>query len=85
MYRSKDLALIKIENLPTTASEFRAWKDTFLTKVASIDQTGRDVILDWIMQAFEEGRDLSNFVDCLLPRLDSHLGITFDGHPSSET
>ena len=36
VYRSKDLALVKIENLPTTASEFRAWKSTFLTKVASI-------------------------------------------------
>jgi hypothetical protein len=36
VYRSKDLALVKIENLPTTASEFRAWKNTFLTKVASI-------------------------------------------------
>ena len=71
----KYFALIKIENLLTTGSEFRAWKNTFLTKVASIDQTGRDVILDWIMQAFEEGKDVSNFVDSgLLPCLDSHLG-----------
>ena len=75
VYRSKGLSLVKLENLPTTASEFRAWKNTFLTKVAAIDQTGRDVILDWVMRAFEEGRDVSEFLDSgLLPRLDSHLG-----------
>lgn len=75
VYRSKGLSLVKIENLPATASEFRAWKNTFLTKVAAIDQTGRDVILDWVMRDFEEGRDVSEFLDSgLLPRLDSHLG-----------
>ena len=46
VYRSKDLALVKIENLPTTASEFRAWKNTFLTKVCINRQAGRGVILD---------------------------------------
>ena len=75
VYRSKDLTLIKIESLPTSASEFRVWRNTFLTKVASIDQTGQDVILGWVMQSFAEGRDPSEFVDSgLLPRLDAHLG-----------
>ena len=33
------------------------------------------MILDWVMRAFEEGRDVSEFLDSgLLPRLDSHLG-----------
>ena len=36
VYRSKDLSFIKIETLPTTASEFKAF--------ASIDQAGMDFI-----------------------------------------
>ena len=75
VYRSKDLALIKLESLPTSASEFQSWKNTFLTRVASIDQTGLDVVLQWLVIPFEEGRALSEFVNSgLLPRLDSHLG-----------
>ena len=59
----------------TTASEFRAWKSTFLTRAALIDNTGRDIILNWVIEAFEEGRDVSEYADSgLLPRLDSHLG-----------
>ena len=74
MYRSKDLSLVKIESLPNTASEFRAWKNAFLTKIASIDQTGQDVILDWVTRAFNEGGVASSFGDSgLLPRLESHL------------
>ena len=38
--------------------EFRAWKNTLLTRAASIDNTGRDVIMNWVMEAFEEDRDL---------------------------
>ena len=75
VYRSKDLSLIRIEHLPTSASEFRSWRNTFLTRVASIDQTGNDVILNWLMVAFEEGRDIAEFTASgLLPRLDSHIG-----------
>lgn len=32
VYRSKDLTLIRIESAPKSASEFSAWKNTFLTK-----------------------------------------------------
>lgn len=75
MYRSKDLTLIRIESAPKSASEFRARKNTFLTKVAALDQTGQDIVLAWALQAFTEGKDPSDFVDSgLLPRLDSHLG-----------
>ena len=47
VYRSKDLSLIKVENLPipTSAAECPGWKNTFPTRVASIDQTGNDIIL----------------------------------------
>ena len=80
VYRSKDLSLIRLENLPTTASECRAWKDTFLTRVAPIDNTGRDIILNWVMEAFEESRDISEYVDGgLLPRLDSYFGSLLMG------
>lgn len=75
IYKSKDLNLLKIETLPTNAAEFRTWKNTFLTRVASIDLTGRDIILDWVMCAFEEDRNFASFQDSgLLPRLDAHLG-----------
>eukprot|EP00435_Cladocopium_sp_Y103_P018517 s3282_g4.t1 len=54
VYRSKDVSWVKVDNLPSTASEFRSWKNmflTFLTRVAAIDQTGGDVILNWLLTA----------------------------------
>ena len=75
VYRSKDLSLIKLETLPTTAAEFRAWRNTFVTRISSIDQTGQDIILAWVMQAFVENKDASDLQDSgILPPLDAHVG-----------
>ena len=46
-----------------------------LTKVASIDQTGSDVVLGWLLESFNEGKELGDFSNSgILPRLDTHLG-----------
>ena len=75
IYRSKDLSLIKLDQLPTSAAEFRSWRNSMLTKVASIDQTGSDVVLGWLLESFNEGKELGDFSNSgILPRLDTHLG-----------
>ena len=75
MYRSKDLSLIKIDSLPASAAEFRSWKNTILTRIAAIDQTGSDVVLSWLLGCFTEGLQLQDFLHSgLLPRLDMHIG-----------
>ena len=62
IYRSKDLSLVKIEQLPATAAQLGSWRISFITKTCAIDQTGQDVILTWIFDAFksENGDHLHN-------------------------
>ena len=75
VYKNKDLSLVKEDSLPTSAAEYHAWKNTFLTKVSSIDKTGDDVILGWLLQAFDENIRLTDLDHSgLLPRLDAHIG-----------
>lgn len=69
----RPLTLVKIEQLPVSAAQFRSWRNSFITKTCAIDQTGQDVILTWIFDAFnsETGDHLHN--SGVLPRLDAHL------------
>ena len=62
VYCSKDLSLIKIDSLPASAAEFRSWKNTILTRIAAIDQTGSDVVLSWLLGCFTEGLQLQDFM-----------------------
>ena len=73
VYRSKDLSLVKVDQLPTSASAFRGWRNGFLTKTCSIDATGENVILRWLTEAFnsETGETLHH--SGALPCLDAHL------------
>ena len=73
IYKSKDLSLVKIEQLPINAAQFRSWRNAFITKTCAIDQTGQDIILTWISEAFnvEDGDQLH--YSGVLPRLDAHL------------
>ena len=73
IYKSKDLSLVKIEQLPVNAAQFRSWKNAFITKTCAIDQTGQDIILTWLSEAFnlEDGDQLH--YSGVLPRLDAHL------------
>ena len=50
------------ENLPTSAAEYRGWKNTFLSRVASIDQTGNDTILAWLSKCFNNEKVISQIV-----------------------
>lgn len=80
VYRSKDLSLVKHDSLPTSAAEFRSWRNSMLTRIASIAQSGSDIVLAWLMESFAEGKNLEDFSQSgLLPRLDTHLGaLTMD-------
>ena len=73
IYKSKDLSLVKIEQLPVNAAQYRSWRNAFITKTCAIDQTGQDIILTWISEAFnsEDGDQLHS--SGILPRLDAHL------------
>ena len=72
--RNKDLSLVKIDTLPVDAGMYRSWRNAFLTKVSSIDRTGRNVILQWLSVAFDGGvpKAQLNNSDPLF-RLDAHL------------
>lgn len=72
--KTKDLGLIKIDHLPTSAAQYRGWRNSFITKCCSIDLTGNDVILQWINKSFEFSADGSELMASgLLPRLDAHI------------
>ena len=73
MYRSKDLFYVKIEALPSSAAEFRSWRDTLVISLSIIDQIGKDIILGWLMEGFDAHLTDSG----LVPRLDIHLGSLF--------
>lgn len=53
VYRSKDLNLLKIEQLPSSASAFCSWRSSFLTKTCGIDAAGENVILTWLTEALK--------------------------------
>ena len=86
IYRNKDLSLVKIDSLPRDAAQLRGWKNAFVTRLCSIDKTGKDTILHWVMPAFEVASigDLSDLG--LLPRLDAHIAslLADSRHMTSE-
>ena len=100
VYKAKDLVLVKIETIPVDAAQFRGWKNAFLTKASSIDKTGQNRILQWLLQAFapDTTREILEITSAELPRLDAHLasvlmdprhlkgelGLTFQAYAESE-
>ena len=66
---------MKIESIPTDAAQFRGWKNSFLTKTSSIDKTGQNRILQWLVRAFspDTNRELLEVTLAEMPRLDAHL------------
>ena len=73
VYRYKALQSIKVDSLPQDAAAFRGWKNGLVTKLCSIDITGRDIILQWALEALDPNADL-NVSECMfLPRLDAYL------------
>ena len=73
VYRYKALQPIKVESLPQDAAAFTGWKNGLVTKLCSIDITGRDIILQWALEALDPNADL-NVRECMfLPRLGAYL------------
>jgi len=73
IYRSKDLSLVKIEQVPANAAQLASWRISFITKTCAIDQTGQDVILTWISDAFNSENVDHLHNSGVLPWLDSHV------------
>ena len=71
--RYKALQSVKVESLPQDAAAFRSWKNGLVTKLCSIDITGSDIVLGWVLEALDPNADL-NASECMfLPRLDAYL------------
>ena len=43
----------RIESVPSSASEFRFWKNSLTLMVGRLDASGDDVLPTWILRAFE--------------------------------
>ena len=82
VYKAKDLSLVKTDTIPTDAAQFRGWRNAFLTRTAAIDKTGENVILVWLLSAFdaETSRETLELSSKELPRLDAHLASCLMDH-----
>ena len=73
VYKYKALQSIKVDAFLQDAGAYRGWKNGLVTKLCSIDITGRDIILGWVLEALDPSADL-NASGCMpLPRLDAHM------------
>ena len=52
IYKTKDLQSVTVPTLPNDAAQFRGWRNSFLTKAASIDKTGENRIMTWLLESF---------------------------------
>ena len=61
--------------LPNDAAQFRGWRNSFLTKAASIDKTGENRIMAWLLESFSANVSVEYFEQTSLemPRLDAYL------------
>ena len=73
VYRHKALQSIKIDSLPQDAGAFRGWKNGIITKLCSIDVTGHEIILGWILEALDPTADLNPRACMALPRLEAYI------------
>ena len=76
VYRYKSLTAVKIESLPQDAAAYRGWKNGLVTRLCSIDVTGKDIILEWILEALDATADLTETKCMALPRLDAFIAAT---------
>ena len=75
IYRTKDLQAVVVPTLPNDAAQFRGWRNSFLTKAASIDKTGENRIMTWLLEPFSPDVSVEDLEQSSLemPRLDAHL------------
>ena len=69
VYRSTALNLVRVEQLPASASAFRSWRNSFITTTFSIDATGESVILSWLSEAFNSESGEAVHHSGILPRI----------------
>ena len=75
IYKAKDLQSITVPALPTDAAQFRGWRNSFLTKASSIDRTGQNRIMTWLLESFSADVTVEYLQQTSLemPRLDAYL------------
>ena len=73
VYRYKALQPMKIDSLPQDAGAFRGWRNGIVTRLCSIDVTGKNIILDWILEALDPIADLNASSRMALPRLEAYI------------
>ena len=67
------LQSVKIDTLPRDAGTFRGWRNGIVTRLCSIDVTGKDIILGWILEALDPTADLNASSCMALPRLEAYI------------
>ena len=75
IYRTKDLQSVIVPTLPNDAAQFRGWRNSFLTKASSIDKTGENRIMTWLLGSFSADTTVEYLEQTSLemPRLDAYL------------
>ena len=75
IYRTKDLQSVTVPTLPNDAAQFRGWRNSFLTKASSIDKTGENRIMTWLLEAFSADSAVEYLEQTSLemPRFDAYL------------
>ncbi|CAE7257616.1 RE2 [Symbiodinium sp. CCMP2592] len=78
IYKYKDLKDIKLPQIPGSSVEFRAYRNSVLTQIASIDCSGKAVLLKWLQKSLDPSGSIaltrSLQQDCEgLPRLDGWI------------
>ncbi|CAE7259623.1 unnamed protein product [Symbiodinium sp. CCMP2592] len=53
IYKYKDLKDIKLPQIPGSSVEFRAYRNSVLTQIASIDCSGKAVLLKWLQKSLD--------------------------------
>jgi len=80
IYKNRDLALIEVPDLPTTATAKRGWDATTSINISSIDTSPNDTLMRWILVAMNPKGGTREVCTQLhsnsqgLHRLDRHLG-----------
>ena len=78
VYKFKDLKDLRLPQIPASSIDFRAYRNSILTQIASIDRTGKSVLLNWLKKALDPLGSVGLVAELQansesLPRLDAWL------------
>ena len=60
IYRYKDLKDLRLPQIPASTTDFRAYRNSLLTSVASIDGSGRSVLLRWLQKCLDPASSVTD-------------------------